>query len=37
MASPKEIKQHTQGAESQGLPNLIKKKNDEKTEKQLKQ
>jgi hypothetical protein len=36
MASPKETKQHTQGIEPQGLPNLTKKKNDEKTKRQLK-
>jgi hypothetical protein len=35
-ATLKEIKQHTCGVELQGLPNPIKKKNDEKLEKQLK-
>jgi hypothetical protein len=36
LASPKETKQHTQGTEPQGLPNLTKK-NYEKIERQLKQ
>jgi hypothetical protein len=35
-ATLKEIKQHTCETEPQGLPNLIKKKNNEKLEKQLK-
>jgi hypothetical protein len=32
----KEIKQHTYKVKPQGLPNLTKKKNDEKFERQLK-
>ncbi len=36
-ATLKETKQHTCGVEPQGLPNLIKKKNDKKPERQLKQ
>ncbi len=35
-ATLKETKQHTCGVESQGLPNLIRKKNEEKPERQLK-
>jgi hypothetical protein len=34
--TPKETKQHTCGVEPQGLPNLTKKKNDEKLEKNMK-
>jgi hypothetical protein len=36
-ATSKKTKQHTCGAELQGLPNLIRKKNDEKSKRQLKQ
>jgi hypothetical protein len=35
-ATLKETKQHTYKAKPKGLPNLIRKKNDEKLEKQLK-
>ncbi len=34
---PKETKQHTCEVELQGLPNLTKKKNDEKPKRHLKQ
>jgi len=36
-ATPKETKQHTYGAELQGLQNLTRKTNDEKPKTQLKQ